>query len=165
MNSNFLGQHLLRACHVNCQSLMAHLDDFWLFFTNSKYDIICFSETWLKPAVLDNIVELLGYQLFRCDRIGKIGGGVACYIANALNYKILKTSDGDYCQKPEFLIAEISSNEEKVLLVVVYRPPLWIFDRSFYHGVWHFCATFKFSVAMDVFLSFRKDTSCERFLQ
>lgn len=116
-------QHLLRACHVNCQSLMAHLDEFRLFFTNSKYDIICLSETWLKPTILDQIVELPGYQLLRCDRIGRMGGGVALLLADTLNVKTLTTSGGEYCRKPEFLIAEVSSGGEKVIVAVVYRPP------------------------------------------
>ena len=64
----------LRVCHVNSQSLMAHLDEFRLFFTMSNYHIICLSETWLKPAIPDHQVTLDGYQLYRCDRTGRIGG-------------------------------------------------------------------------------------------
>ncbi|XP_020297043.1 uncharacterized protein LOC109861696 [Pseudomyrmex gracilis] len=123
MYSDNTEQHLLRVCHVNCQSLMAYLDDFRLFFTDSQYDIICLSETWLKPAIHDQMVELSGYQLFRYDRTGKSRGGVAFFLANTLNARILKTSGSDYSRKPEFLIAEISSGDEKVLLAVVYRPP------------------------------------------
>jgi len=37
----------LRACHVNYQSLFAHLDEFWSFFINAGYLIIC--ESWLTP--------------------------------------------------------------------------------------------------------------------
>ena len=63
----------LRLCHVNCQSLFAHLDEFRLFFADAGYHIICISESWLKPSISDSIVDLKGYQLFRCDRVGKVG--------------------------------------------------------------------------------------------
>ncbi|XP_020298638.1 uncharacterized protein LOC109862886, partial [Pseudomyrmex gracilis] len=69
------------------------------------------------------MVSLSGYQLHRCDRIGKGGGGVAFFAVNSLNVKILASSDGLYCRKPEFLFAEISAVQEKLLLAVAYRPP------------------------------------------
>lgn len=33
----------IRMCHVNCQSLFAHLDEFRLFFSDSDFHIICMS--------------------------------------------------------------------------------------------------------------------------
>ena len=115
----------LSVCHVNCQSLMAHFDEFCDFFTNSKYHIICLSETWLKPEILDRMVKLPGYFLIRCDRLGRQGGGVAIYLHHSFRVNILKTSttDAQY-RKPEFLIVEvIFSYACNLLLAVVYRPP------------------------------------------
>lgn len=71
-------------CHVNCQSLLAHLDEFRLFFSNSPYYIICLSETWLKPFIPDWMIELSEYILFRHDRTGKAGSGIAFYLADTL---------------------------------------------------------------------------------
>lgn len=53
----------LSICHVNCQSLYAHIDEFRLFFGKKKYDIICMSETWLRPGITDAMVRLPGYCL------------------------------------------------------------------------------------------------------
>ena len=70
----------IRMCHVNCQSLFAHLDKFRLFFNDSGFQIICLSETWLRDGVTDDLVRLPGYSLHRCDRVGRQGGGVALYL-------------------------------------------------------------------------------------
>ena len=42
------------------------------------------SETHLKKKHVDNIVAVLGYSLFRRDRIGRKGGGVALYVRESL---------------------------------------------------------------------------------
>ena len=76
-------------CHVNCQSLYAHFDEFQFFFGNAGYHAICMSETWLRSDMTDELVKLPGYTLFRCDREGRSGGGVAFYLSN-------------FCCKPQF---------------------------------------------------------------
>jgi len=53
----------LKICHVNCQFLLAHFDEFRHFFLNTDYHIICMSETWLKSMTPDATVELPGYTL------------------------------------------------------------------------------------------------------
>lgn len=114
----------LRICHINCQSLFAHLDEFLLsFFMTSDYHIICLSETWLKPTVSDHLVALQRYQLFRCDRTGKNGGGIAFYLFDTLQAKIVRQSEGEYCGRLEYLVAEVSAADgSRLLLAVVYRP-------------------------------------------
>ena len=114
----------IKICHVNCQSLFAHMDEFRLFFSDSDFHIICMSETWLRTEISDALVSLPGYTLHRCDRVGRQGGGVAFYIANGLHASVLCSSYGALPGRPEFLIAEISSQgSSKLLLAVVYRPP------------------------------------------
>lgn len=58
----------IKICHVNCQSLYMHFDEFKHHFCDSEFHIICMSETWLRPGVTDDMVKLPGYSLFRCDR-------------------------------------------------------------------------------------------------
>lgn len=114
----------LNICHVNCQSLMAHFDEFCNFFMNSKYHIICLSEIWLKPEIPDNMNKP-GYSLVRCDKSGRQGGGDAFYFYNSLRVDVKRRSitDANY-RKPGFLVAEIiSDNACSLLLAVVYRPP------------------------------------------
>jgi len=125
----------LRICHVNCQSLLAHLDEFRCFFANSGYHAICMSETWLKPTISDLMVALPGYHLLRRDRCGKSGGGVAIFLSNQFRAKVLRHSGDVFCHKPEYLIAEISTRmSSKILLAVVYRPPHCGFITEFFES-------------------------------
>jgi len=39
-------------------------------------DVIVVCESHLNSSISDNIVHIDGYDLFRCDRSGKTGGGV-----------------------------------------------------------------------------------------
>ena len=41
--------------------------------------VIVFSETWLRKSVLDKDICIIGYNVYRPDRVKK-GGGVAIYV-------------------------------------------------------------------------------------
>lgn len=78
----------------------------------------------MKPVISDAMVELHDYRLFRKDRLGKAGGGVAFYLHNTLNASIVARSEEQYDKNPEYIVAEIFSEvTAKLLLAVVYRPP------------------------------------------
>jgi len=66
----------------------------------------------------------------RCDRTGGKRGGVALYVSSTLKIKVLATSEGVYCGKPEFIIAEIIAELDKLLLAIVYRPQRPAYSRS-----------------------------------
>lgn len=51
----------IKMCHVNCQSLFTHLDEFRHFFGDSRFHVICMSETWLRAEITDALVSLPGY--------------------------------------------------------------------------------------------------------
>lgn len=40
----------------------------------SNLAVLCFSETWLSEGIPDNALHLLGFQLFRADRIAELTG-------------------------------------------------------------------------------------------
>jgi len=142
----------IRVCHVNCQSLLAHFDEFRHFFANSGYHVICLSETWLKPAISDHAIALQGYHLYRHDRIGKTGGGVAFFLSNQLNAKILKHSTDNAHHMPEYLIAEISVDKHsKILLAVVYRPPHCGFLTEFFNCFSDLSTLYKHSLILGDF--------------
>ncbi|XP_020298059.1 uncharacterized protein LOC109862417 [Pseudomyrmex gracilis] len=142
----------LRICHINCQSLVAHFDEFGIFFCNSHYHIIFLSEIWLKPEISDNFVGLQDYSLYRCDRTGRGGGGVAFYLHNNFRAHILKTSDNLYCRKPEYIIAEIFlSDVANLLLAVVYRPPNCGYLQEFEDAFLNLLAHYRHSVILGDF--------------
>jgi len=147
----------LRICHVNCQSLYAHFDEFKHFFCNSNYHAICLSETWLKPAIPDRMISMPGFTLYRHDRVGKGGGGVAFYIRSSIGVVFLRTSDEVYCNKPEFIIAEIAvKNAAKLLLATVYGPPNCGFLNEFENIFLDLQTSYRHSV---IFGDFNSDMS------
>jgi len=150
----------LRICHVNCQSLLAHLNEFRDFFINSDYNIICLSKTWLRPSVSDRLVHFQGYYLVRCDRTGRTGGGVAFYIQEHLRAEILQQSDNNCDRRLEFIIAEISTVNARILLAVVYRPPYYGFLADFFNAFLDLSATFKHLI---IFGDFNVDLCSQSF--
>jgi len=150
----------LHICHVNYQSLLAHLDEFRDFVTNSGYNIICLSETWLRPSVSDHLVRLQGYYLVRRDRTGRAGGGVAFYIQEHLRAEVLLQSDNDCDRRPEFIIAKISAENVGILLAVVYRPPHCGFLADFFNAFQDLLTTFKHLI---IFGDFNADLCSQSF--
>ena len=63
-------------------------------------------------------VEIPGYNLFRCDRGARIGGGVLLYVHEKLPITNVQTYDDKFCQ------AVICTSElQKSFICVIYRPP------------------------------------------
>lgn len=89
----------LQICHVNCQSLFAHIDEFRLYFMRNFYHVICLSETWLRGGMHSDMVSLPGYFLLRCDREGRNGGGVGVYVHESLWACRIEDSGGGVCRK------------------------------------------------------------------
>ena len=61
-------------------------------------DIAIISETHLKKKHLDGCFEINGYALFRRDRLGRRGGGVAVYVRRQLSAKVWTSP----CDQPDF---------------------------------------------------------------
>ncbi|XP_077272789.1 uncharacterized protein LOC143903207 [Temnothorax americanus] len=119
------------------------------------------SETWLKPSIPDRMVSLQGYNVFRRDRIGKTGGGVAFYLRGNAHARILRQSEENYCRKPEYLIAEISMDgNSKILLAVVYRPPHCGYIEEFFNDFSELSALYRHAV---VFGDFNADLNTRTF--
>ena len=79
------------------------------------------------------MANIEGYTLVRNDRIRRIGGGVALYIRNTLNFNVLARSHNI----PVFFNAEyifyelLPSNQNKIFVAVIYRPP----KAPFFKGI------------------------------
>ncbi|RVE49233.1 hypothetical protein evm_006125 [Chilo suppressalis] len=72
--------------------------------------------------VLSSHRRVLDLELFRNDRVGKGGGGVAIYLSSRIPAKILYSSFSHHgCM--EHLFQEIDIRGNKVILGVVYCPP------------------------------------------
>ena len=111
----------LKIVHLNAQSLndSSHFSEFCHIFVNSEIDIVAVSETFFKDS---SNMEIPGYNVFSVNRNEKRGGGVALYVREGINSKILCKSTGESSQ-PEFILMDITLNSEKILVMSIYRPP------------------------------------------
>ncbi len=127
---------MLPSIHLaNLRSLPNNTDELLLTRTNEDFSnsaALCFTETGVSEAILDNVLHFPGYQLFRSDRIteltGKTRGGGLCFYINEgwcsdvttlkkMCSPNLETLFIDY--KPFYSPREFSS----FIFVNVYMPP------------------------------------------
>ena len=48
-------------------------------------DVICLTETWLHESIMDHEILPTAYNIFRCDRVCRVGGGVMTAIKSTLS--------------------------------------------------------------------------------
>ena len=112
----------LTFAHLNCRSLLAHLDHVLLFIQNHSIDVMTLSETWLDDTVSDLEVcpPHYGLNIVRRDR-NRRGGGVAILFSGHMRFRsCFVLSDGNV----ESLWVELFPNSKRaVLLCCAYRSP------------------------------------------
>ena len=79
---------------------------------------IALTETWLKSYVQDAQLHVDGYNILRCDRDTRVGGGVMLYTHQDLAITQTETFDNDHCQ-----LLLCTSDPSKVIISLLYRPP------------------------------------------
>src|SRR5687767_5585678 len=59
----------LKLCHLNSQSLPSHIKELLALFTDLNFfDVVGISETWLKPWMGNNMIDMPGFDVIRNDR-------------------------------------------------------------------------------------------------
>ena len=84
-------------------------------------DIAVISESHLKKKHANSCVEIDGYSLFRCDRVGRKAGGVVIYARQSLGamlWPIFKT-DPNF----EMLCIKIEKDGDYTFVCALYHPP------------------------------------------
>ena len=86
-----------------------------------KLSLVAWTETWLSDAVASSELEsaLPGHELFRRDRVGRVGGGVSCFAARSLCPEQRKTLEPEGA---EVLVLSVQTLPP-MLLAVCYCPP------------------------------------------
>ncbi|CAC5359724.1 unnamed protein product [Mytilus coruscus] len=122
----------LSVFHFNARSLYSFdsllksnrtkLDEIEFVLCNEfQYDVICISETWLKPDISFEDIKIDNYNIHRRDRADGSGyGGVAIYVSDRL-YSMRRQELG--IQGFEFLCIEVKTKDKSILVSVCYRPP------------------------------------------
>ena len=82
--------------------------------------LVAVTETWLHKGVYDAEVlhNFPGFSIFRCDRAGRQGGGVAIYLRDDLTGELIDSIDNGVC---ELLIVHV--HQIDTVVAVCYRPP------------------------------------------
>ena len=84
-----------------------------------KHDFICLSETYLDSSTPDSLLEINGYILVRADHPNNIKGGRVCiYYDESLPVRVISLP---YLK--EALLLEMTCNNKKVTVSVIYRSP------------------------------------------
>jgi len=123
---NKLKNNFFKIISINAQSL-ANVDHVLVFrhlLSEQVVDLIAVSETWLNSKHSDKLCNVEGYTLIRNDREGMRGGGVAFFVKNSISFTILSTSPTRHDPtQVEFIICEVTLNDTKILIAVIYRRP------------------------------------------
>ncbi len=110
----------LHIAYFNARSVPAHIIDINALLAQKIYDFVLVSETWLFADAVPGLFHVSGYNIFRRDRVGRRGGGVAAYVRNDLKVEVL---DFDGSDEVEQLWLSVKLNLQKVAIGIVYRPP------------------------------------------
>ena len=112
----------LRIAHLNCLSLLSHINDVVTMFIAAQLDVLALTETWLDETVVDS--EILpsgsGLSLLWMDR-NRRGGGVAFMISAMVSFIVrFDLREGNV----ESLWIELFPHSKRSLLVCcAYCPP------------------------------------------
>lgn len=113
-----LNSHL-SILHLNVQSLLPKLDI--LSCEAEAYDILVFTESWLKPNISDADIEIVNFhQPFRKDRSNRLGGGVVIYARDSLACR--RRYDIEI-NGLEAVWVELRIKSKQILIGGIYRPP------------------------------------------
>ena len=74
----------LKVAHLNIRSVYPKLDSLKLWLLNQPLDVFTVSETWLKPSITDNEIQIPGYSCVRSERLHKTGGGTMAYVRDGI---------------------------------------------------------------------------------
>ena len=112
----------LKCLYTNARSMGNKQEELTLLLADTSPDIVKITETWWDETH-DWAVNVKGYRLYRRDRIGKRGGGVALYIKE--EYTSLSLSKESEEGHSEVLWVRIqgSHGERDLTVGVYYRPP------------------------------------------
>lgn len=119
LNRDLLQNFSILLC--NARSLKDKFDELNVIATTTNPTVIAVTETWLTPITTDAQINLNDMNIYRSDRFGKTGGGVAIWAKKSLEFShcmFYKThhSSMDF--------ACIHSKKTKLILCAIYIPPI-----------------------------------------
>ncbi|GAB0206513.1 hypothetical protein GRJ2_003116900 [Grus japonensis] len=110
----------LKYIYTNACSMGNKQEELEAIVQQENYDIVAIMETWWDDSH-NGSAAMDGYKLFRRDRQGRRGSGVALYVREC--FDCLELNDGD--DRVECLWVRIrgKANKADIMVGVCYRPP------------------------------------------
>ena len=109
----------LKCVYTNARSMGNKQEELEAIVQQASYDLVAITETWWDHSH-DWSAAMDGYKLFRKDRQGRRGGGVAPYVKECIEVTELMTGD----DKVESLWVKIRGRADKadILVGICYTP-------------------------------------------
>lgn len=107
--------------HLNVRSLFPQFNLFSDLIINNNLDIMCVSESWLNQEILNEVVAIPDFHLFRKDREGR-GGGVCVFTRSFLQVQQVML-DFVSPEGVEYLFLNVNLHRNRLLICVIYRVP------------------------------------------
>lgn len=107
--------------HINARSLNKNIVELREIVYKTDFDALAVSESWLTKNTPQDRFELNNFSIIRNDRKNKRGGGVAWYIRDHYQPKVIKTPSSK--EVPEMLWVEVTTGGKKLALGCLYKPP------------------------------------------
>jgi hypothetical protein len=102
----------LKVTLLNIRSLQAHIDDIKQDFVIMQSDVICLTETWMKPGEQPPELDLPGYRFYQ-SAVGR-GRGVALYHKETLEF-------AEICKKSYPALQYLVLQQKDLNIAVFYR--------------------------------------------
>ena len=125
-------RNLFGILSLNCQSLFSKFDQLKVYVNyygdfGYTFSVICLQETWLDSSHDVTSLQLEGYNFIFKPKLASLHGGVAFYIKDTLDFKILPEAINDEICDSLFIEVNLNTANNlrngKVILGNVYRPP------------------------------------------
>jgi hypothetical protein len=90
--------------------------------------LVLLTETWLTANDPNKLISLAGYEMFRRDRVGRVGGGLLLFVRS--DVKCSRRPELEHAAH-EYIALDVICEESTLTVFGIYRPPdhgLDIFD-------------------------------------
>ena len=123
---------VFRVAHFNIQlgkgspgqDAYRKIDELRSFFsTNNAPHVLCLNEIWLSAKIDSSELNIANYSLFRKDRKGRCGGGVALYVNQELNHTLCNIDDARFGNLEVCTIKIQPLRARALIICCIYRPP------------------------------------------
>ena len=114
----------LSVYYQNVRGLNTKIANFFNGVCSSEFDVVVLTETWLRESVLDREIFPESYEVYRCDRVGRRGGGVLMAVSSrvGMSRRLALASPVDTVELLAVVLVPLGSRAP-ITFVTCYFPP------------------------------------------